>query len=70
MPMREEQVNRHYGPTLLDEAEALSVAIIATVEGSLWTLCRSHRRRESGFLPAVNVRNYRLACQRPRLEHS
>jgi hypothetical protein len=30
--MSEEQVNGHYGPTLLDEAEALSVAIIATVE--------------------------------------
>ncbi|WP_245430102.1 hypothetical protein [Mesorhizobium sp. WSM3859] len=28
----EEQVNGHYGPTLLDEAEALSVAIVATVE--------------------------------------
>lgn len=30
--MSEEQVNGHYGPTLLDEAEALSVAIVATVE--------------------------------------
>ncbi|MDX8457897.1 hypothetical protein [Mesorhizobium humile] len=30
--MLEEQVNGHYGPTLLDEAEALSVAIVATVE--------------------------------------
>ena len=30
--MSEEQVNGHYGPTVLDEAEALSVAIVATVE--------------------------------------
>ncbi|RWD69696.1 hypothetical protein [Mesorhizobium sp.] len=30
--MSEEQVNGRYGPTLLDEAEALSVAIVATVE--------------------------------------
>ncbi|WFP65737.1 MULTISPECIES: hypothetical protein [unclassified Mesorhizobium] len=30
--MSEEQVNGHYGPRLLDEAEALSVAIVATVE--------------------------------------
>lgn len=30
--MSEEQVNGHYGPTLLDEAEALSVAIVATVK--------------------------------------
>ena len=30
--MSEDQVNGHYGPTLLDEAEALSVAIVATVE--------------------------------------
>ncbi|RWE76171.1 MAG: hypothetical protein EOS42_12030 [Mesorhizobium sp.] len=30
--MSEEQVNSRYGPTLLDEAEALSVAIVATVE--------------------------------------
>ena len=30
--MSEEQVNGHYGPTILDEAEALSVAIVATVE--------------------------------------
>ncbi|AZO04598.1 hypothetical protein [Mesorhizobium sp. M2A.F.Ca.ET.043.02.1.1] len=30
--MSEEQVNGHYGPTLLGEAEALSVAIVATVE--------------------------------------
>ncbi|WP_189402004.1 MULTISPECIES: hypothetical protein [unclassified Mesorhizobium] len=28
----EEQVKGHYGPTLLDEAGALSVAIVATVE--------------------------------------
>jgi hypothetical protein len=30
--MSEEQVNGHFGPTVLDEAEALSVAIVATVE--------------------------------------
>ncbi|WP_245467077.1 MULTISPECIES: hypothetical protein [unclassified Mesorhizobium] len=30
--MSEEQVNGHYGPTLLDEAEALAAAIVATVE--------------------------------------
>ncbi|RWL42848.1 MAG: hypothetical protein EOR60_24155 [Mesorhizobium sp.] len=30
--MSEEQVNGHYGPSVLDEAEALSVAIVATVE--------------------------------------
>jgi hypothetical protein len=30
--MSEEQVNGHNGPTLLDEAEALAVAIVATVE--------------------------------------
>lgn len=30
--MSEEQVNGRYGPSLLDEAEALSVAIVATVE--------------------------------------
>ena len=30
--MSEEQVNCHYGPTMLDEAEALAVAIVATVE--------------------------------------
>jgi hypothetical protein len=30
--MSEEQVKVHYGPTLLDEAEALSVAIVASVE--------------------------------------
>lgn len=30
--MSEDQVNGHYGPALLDEAEALSVAIVATVE--------------------------------------
>ncbi|WP_245519487.1 MULTISPECIES: hypothetical protein [unclassified Mesorhizobium] len=30
--MSEDQVNGLYGPTLLDEAEALSVAIVATVE--------------------------------------
>jgi hypothetical protein len=30
--MSEEQVNGHYGPTLLGEAQALSVAIVATVE--------------------------------------
>ena len=30
--MSEEQVTGHYGPTLVDEAEALSVAIVATVE--------------------------------------
>lgn len=27
-----DQVNGHYGPTLLDEAEALAVAMVATVE--------------------------------------
>ena len=30
--MSEEQVNGHYGPSVLVEAEALSVAIVATVE--------------------------------------
>ncbi|RWM00810.1 MAG: hypothetical protein EOR68_10405 [Mesorhizobium sp.] len=30
--LSEDQVNGQYGPTLLDEAEALSVAIVATVE--------------------------------------
>ncbi|TIP39101.1 MAG: hypothetical protein E5X77_30375 [Mesorhizobium sp.] len=30
--MSEEQVNGHYGPSVLDEAEALSVAIVARVE--------------------------------------
>ena len=30
--MSEEQVNGHYGPSLLYEAEVLSVAIVATVE--------------------------------------
>ena len=30
--MSEEQVNGHYGPSLLNEAEALSAAIVATVE--------------------------------------
>lgn len=30
--MSEEQVNGHFGPSLLDEAEAISRAIIATVE--------------------------------------
>ncbi|WP_434725729.1 hypothetical protein [Mesorhizobium sp. RIZ17] len=30
--MSEEQVKGHYGPTLMDEAEALSVAIVATIE--------------------------------------
>jgi len=30
--MSEEQVKVHYGPTLLDKAEALSVAIVASVE--------------------------------------
>ena len=30
--MSEEQVNGHYGLSVLDEAEALSVAIVATVE--------------------------------------
>jgi hypothetical protein len=30
--MSEEQVNGQYGPTLLGEAEALSAAIVATVQ--------------------------------------
>ncbi|WP_292333103.1 hypothetical protein [Mesorhizobium sp.] len=30
--MSEEEVRGRYGPTLLDEAEALSVAIVASVE--------------------------------------
>ncbi|TIW77798.1 MAG: hypothetical protein E5V53_24485, partial [Mesorhizobium sp.] len=30
--LSEDQVNGQYGPTLLDEAEALSAAIVATVK--------------------------------------
>ncbi|RWH17210.1 hypothetical protein [Mesorhizobium sp.] len=30
--MSEDQVNGHFGPSLLDEAEAISLAIVATVE--------------------------------------
>ncbi|RWL42220.1 MAG: hypothetical protein EOR60_26370 [Mesorhizobium sp.] len=47
--MSEEQVNGHYGPTLLDEAEALSVAIVAAVERL------SFEPREIPPAPSINV---------------